>query len=292
MNIEKQLTAFPELIEQALVIKDKVKLGGINKLVIAGIGGSGVAGDLLRDYLIDKIKLPIVTVKNTIPIVDSKTLAFVVSYSGNTRETINIYKGLKKQKAKIVVFCSGGKLLNTKEKKIMIPKGYEPRMAISFQFFAMLKLLGINEDAEDVLKVVKEFDEKDAEDIVEDIVGMIPVIYASNEKLKTLAYKWKTDFNETAKIPAVYNYFTEINHNEIEAELDDNEFCVLFLGEGDKEVEKAMKFIKGDKIILRGKTELGRLFYGLLLGEYVSYYLAKIKKKDPEATPRIDQLHG
>ncbi|MFH1308030.1 MAG: bifunctional phosphoglucose/phosphomannose isomerase [archaeon] len=292
MIIEKQLTSFPQLVQEASIIKERVSLKGINKIIIAGIGGSGIAGNLLRDYLLDKLEIPIITVNNIVPRADRKTLAFIVSYSGNTRETIKIYQGLKKQKSKIVVFTSGGKLGKSREKKILIPKGFEPRMTIPFQFFAMLTLLGKGENVDEVLKVIRNFQEEDAEGLVDELLGVTPIIYSSSEKLKTLAYKWKTDLNETSKIPAFCNYFTEINHNEIEAEIDYDDFSILLLGEADKEVEKALKIIKAEKIELKGKTELARLFYGLLLGEYISYYLAKLKKKDPEATPNIDKLHG
>ena len=115
---------FPAQLVYALKISKKVDLKKINSkrienIIVAGMGGSAIGGDLVRSYLTEEIDLPFFVCKNyTLPkFVSPKSLIFVSSYSGNTEETFSAYQEAKKRKAQIISICSGGKLneLNLKD---------------------------------------------------------------------------------------------------------------------------------------------------------------------------------
>ena len=293
MLMEEQLESFPFQIKEALKIKERISaknLKNINKIVIFGMGGSGCAGTLFKDFLIDKIKTPIVISKNTFLPIDSKTLVFVLSYSGNTQETIRLYNYARKKTKQIFIFTSGGKL--GKEKQIIkIPKGFAPRESVVFMVSAMLVLIGMKNYLKDI-KVLKfsEKEKKSAKEIAKKLYGKIPIIYAGEEKLGALAYKWKINFNETGKSFAHSGFFTEINHNEIEAEMPKNVKILVLLNKDKNSFKIFNNFFKFEKIYLKGNNELERVFYGILLGDYTSYYLGLMNKKNPLKTPKIEKL--
>ncbi len=275
MLIEQQLQSFPEQIKIALKTKKRISLQRTNKIVVIGMGGSGIVGSLLQDYLSDKLNIPIITAKTNLPKIDSKTLVLVISYSGNTKETINLYKKAKKI-TKPIIITSGGKLCIEKD-AILVPKGFLPRLATPSLFFTILTILGKSKN------IKLKNPQKLAKKIAKKLKNKIPIIYAS-EKFKSLAYKFQTDLNETAKVFAHSNFFPEINHNEIEANFPKNT-KIFFLTDKDKP-----KSFKAVTIKLKGKNELEKLTYGLLLSVYTSYYLALLNKKDPVTTKNIEKI--
>ncbi len=289
MLMEEQLRSFPMQIREALKIKKRVDLKNMDKIVIFGIGGSGCAGELFRDFMIDKINLPVIKSKNIFPsCLNSKTLVFVLSYSGNTKETIELYKKSRKKTKNIFILSSGGKL--GKEKNIIhIPIGLAPRESVVFMMSAMLVLLGRKDDVKK-FNSLKKFDKKIPEKIAKTLMGKIPVIYAGSEKLNSLAYKWKINFNETSKIFAHCNFFTEINHNEIEASFSKNIKVLVLVDKNYNFLKKIEKLVNLEKIKLLGKTELERIFYGILLGDYIAYYHAFLNKKNPLEINKVSYL--
>jgi len=181
--------------------------------------------------------LPVIVVKDfNMPYIDENTLFIAVSYSGNTEETIAcLEKAILKTKF-IAGVTSGGKvkeLLNDRHLWIEIKSGFPPRSAIGYLFFSLLKaleILGIVKNHHDQVEVVvaslmqkagslclKSGVEKNlAKSTAETIFGKIPIIYSSSPLLYPVAYRWKCQINENAKLPAFCHSLPEMLHNEIE----------------------------------------------------------------------------
>ncbi len=258
------------------------KFKGYNKIVVCGMGGSGISGYILKD-LIDEIPVFVFQSYHLPKFIDSKTLVFILSYSGNTAETISMYKEAKKKTKMIEIIASGG-VLGKEKNAVLIPVGLEPRQAIGYLFFPMWKILGKKFD--NVIKIVDSV-ENDL-GIAKEIYGKIPVIF-SNSGFYSLVLRWKQQLNEDSKRLAVANVFPDINHNEIEARLDDAK--IVFLKDHD---EKAIKLLEKDndilEIELKGKTKLEKIFYGIALANLVSVELAGLNGEDYSNYRYIERL--
>ena len=306
------LENFPKQCREALTLpKGSIISGEITSILVCGMGGSAIGGDLLKSYLANT-SIPVFVNRNyDIPkFVDSYTLVFAVSYSGNTEETISCFKQAKEKKANVWAICSGGKLAEIADKKILIPTGYQPRAAIGYLFFPMLGLLHnsniisitdteLNEMLA-VLRNVNEFKEK-AQELAKKIRGKLPVIYSS-ELLAPVAYRWRTQINENAKLPALHHVFPEMDHNEINAFINmsrKNFIAIMLRDKKDHErIRKRMDITKEiianrvdiEEIYTKGDYLLARMMYSIYLGDFVSYYLAIDNRTDPTPVDIIEQL--
>ena len=237
------------------------------------------------------MKIPVIVVKENLPeFADENTLCFVVSYSGNTSETIGLYKEAKKKKCQIIVVSSGGELGRVMDDKILVPKGYLPREAFVYLLFPVLNILKIN--YKDCFEVIKKFDENEVKKIARRLIDKIPVVYCSSEDLGFLCYRWQTFFNENSKAMAHSNFFPELAHNEIEAEVDDEFERILLYDTKTRQIKKANKIMKLVEIKLKGKSLISRIFYGTYFGFLLSYYLAELEGVDYRKAERIRELKG
>ncbi|HLD89288.1 MAG TPA: bifunctional phosphoglucose/phosphomannose isomerase [Candidatus Nanoarchaeia archaeon] len=302
------LEKFPDQITDALSLAEHIKprnIHHINKIIVAGMGGSGVSGDLLKSYFADA-DVPIFVHKDYgLPkFADSSTLVFAVSYSGNTEETIHSFKDGIKAGCKILTITSGGKLLALSEKHqipaVKIPSGIQPRAALAYLLFPMLKILSNigmyhldNSEIEGTVKVLKNHAIKEkASHIAKKLVNKIPIIYSSN-KMYVCSYRLKTQINENAKSMAFHHVFPELNHNEMVAytKAKKDYHVIIFRDEDDNDrVKKRMDLTK--KIIMSrgigvseisstGESYLRRLVLAIHLGDWISYYLALLYGVDP-----------
>src|SRR3990167_3169327 len=161
-NMLKVIDEFPIQCKTSLgLAKGMAVSGKINRIIVAGMGGSAVGGDLLRLYMHES-KIPVMTIRDyKLPnFVDENTLVFAVSYSGNTEETLSAFDDATRKKAKIVAVTSGGQLSQKARKVIKIPSGLQPRAAVGYLFFPVLGVLtnsGIvnvsNEEINEMLQV-------------------------------------------------------------------------------------------------------------------------------------------
>ena len=309
------LDSYPMQINEALLLGKGIKFSGIGRVLVCGMGGSAIAGDILKAYLSDKIEVG-VTKDYDIPLfVNKKTLAFIISYSGSTEETISAYEKCRKKGAKIAIISSGGELerLAGKDKTafIKVPAGLPPRLATPCLFFPMLNILqqsglirgkgseirGVPEQLERIRQDYK----KDAKNIAKKLAGKIPIIYAS-QRYFPAAEKWKTDINENAKTHAFFNIFPEFNHNEINGYVNLNgSFHAIMLKDDNEDpmIEKRMKIVKGlieekgvpvIEVKIKGNSYLSGLFSAIYLGLYVSYFLALELNTNPTPVEIIEKL--
>lgn len=290
----------------------------INKIIFCGMGGSGISGEILKSYTeYIGIKIPVFCINNyNVPNYADKDALFIISsYSGNTEETISFYREAKKINNNIIVVTSGGKLMSYAEKDmiplIMVPKGMQPRNAIAYLFFPIIKILEDNkiipEQNINVKKLVesltknKQKHDSQAEILASKIYNKIPLVYSS-KSIYPVAYRWKTQFNENSKIPSFCHFFPELDHNEING-FKNNKWpihIIILKDEDDhrrilKRMDITEKLIKSElvsfsEITIKGNDFLTRVFSTIQLGDLTSYYLALLYKTDPVSVEVIEKL--
>jgi len=215
-------------------------------------------------------------------------LCFIISYSGNTAETIELYKKAKTKRCKIVIITSGGRLVLGNEDRVLVEKGYQPREAFVWLLFPVLNILKIN--YKECFKIIKKFDLYECKKIARKLENKVPIVYCSSESFRFLGYRWQTFFNENSKILGHSNYFPELAHNEIEAVTGDGFQKILLYDRKTKVIERANRFMKPIEIKLKGKSDVAKIFYGTYFGFMLSYYLAKIEGIDYKSIDKIEGL--
>ena len=327
------LYGFPSQCKQAVAVADNFKFPfsyrSFSNVVFSGLGGSAISGDILKSYLIDEIRMPIIVNRNyTLPgFVSEETLAFVLSYSGNTEETINAYSQAKEKKAKIIVISSGGKLKAKARSDgvpfITIPPELPPRCALGYLFFPPLILLskmGVIEDKQtqieetiDVLDNLRKSqlkpeikEEKNlAKRVARDIFGRFPVVYASCDHLEGTLVRWRSQLAENSKSLSSSHLFPEMNHNEIVGWENPkrilSKFLVVLLRDKNdylrtkRRINITKSIINKQNIPVievhsRGKGLLSRIFSLVYIGDFVSFYLAVLNDVDPTPVEKISYL--
>lgn len=325
-----ELEHFPEQCQEAYQLGLALKLGQsysrAKKIIICGMGGSAIIGDLLRDYLILEARVPMVVNRDSrLPgFVDQQTLVFLISYSGNTRETLRNYREALQRKANIIVITSGG-LLEKEAKKNGLPcvtvrADNLPRASLGLLFFPVLNILrrlnfidNKQNEIDEVLRLMKTLakrwgrtapsERNTAKKLALELQGRIPLFYGANSLMDGIARRWKSQINENTKLFASYNSFPEITHNEIECWQNLNSFkklCkVLILNDTVPYAEDKKRITLGLNLITAkvgpvehvypiGKSSLARLFSLVYLGDFVSVYLALLYATDPTPMPMID----
>jgi glucose/mannose-6-phosphate isomerase len=311
-NMKQVLKDFPKQCREALTLAKGIKVAGnFNKIMVCGMGGSGIGGDLLRAYMFDK-PLPVYVVKGyDIPeFIDEDTLVFAISYSGNTEETLSAVTQAKNRNTKIVAITSGGLLADMADTVIKVPQGLQPRNAVGYLFFPMLGILynsGIvkvqNKDMNELITIIKDvqyFDEQGKE-LAKKIRDKTPIIYSS-ALLAPCAYRFKCEINENAKHPAYHHVFPELCHNELVGYqgMERGKFITIVMkSELDHErVAKRMAITKDlfehtvdvEEIGAMGNSMLAKMFSLIYLGDWVSYHLAMWKRIDPTPVDVIENL--
>ncbi len=331
-NMYQILKDFHLQIQEAVKIANSFEfknfdIQNVNKIIINGMGGSAIGGDLVRSYTLYETSIPIFINRNyRLPsFADENTLVIISSYSGNTEETNSAYAEAIYKNCKILCITSGGKVEETARKNnhnfVIIPGGLQPRCAIGYSFFTLLILLtklGFIKDKSaeihSVIAMVKEnsatfssLDEKvsPALQIAKELKGKLPVIYSSVDVLDVVNLRWRGQISENAKMLAFGNFYPEMNHNELVGwELNKEilkNIVVVFL----KDVEDIARiqtrmsitediYVKLASAILtikgEGKTLLERIFYLIYLGDWISYHLAVLNNVDPTPVDAINYL--
>ncbi|MEW6238802.1 MAG: bifunctional phosphoglucose/phosphomannose isomerase [Candidatus Omnitrophota bacterium] len=303
-------------------------LGEIDRVVVCGMGGSAIGGDLLRAYANWKSPISIEIARNySMPhSVGLKTLVIVSSYSGNTEETLSAYEEAKERGAFIQAITTGGEISRRCVEdgcpRLEIPSGYSPRAALGYSFLPLLvlferwgwienqtpKLAAMYKALEESQKLYGfdvPYEENPAKRMAEQLKDSIPVIYAGQDAFQPVAVRWRSQFNENAKTFAHDSALPEMNHNEILGWSHPQETlkhlkAIYLLDEGYHPQTlkrfQAMKQIlaaSGTEILewqSRGEGLLARMMSTIHFGDYVSVYLAYLYHQDPTPIPAIDYL--
>ena len=332
-NFLKFIVNFPaQIVESEKIIENSklnpIDLAEINQILICGMGGSAIAGDILSAYLENELPVPInVNRKEFIPAyVSEKTLIIISSNSGNTAETLAAYNQAVEKKAQLLIITSGGKLIELAKENniplIKIPSGYPPRQAFGFAFFTLLyqfsawKWITLKKEViDDVKNTVKIILKRNAPEkpnrnhlafnIARELNKKIPILYSASSAFEPILTRWRNQINENSKSLAFSNIIPEMNHNEIVGwemnyPANDN-LVVVFLQDVDLKGERKKRLKLTKEIISKkcqnivdvypeGKTKLGKMISMIYLGDWVSYYLAMFYGKDPIDIKNIDYL--
>lgn len=288
------------------------------KIVVAGMGGSHLAAGILKSgdpslplHIHRDYGLPFIP-KNE----RSQTLVIASSYSGNTEETLDAFKAARAMRVARAAIAVGGKLGRLARKEgvayVQMPNtGIQPRSALGFSVKGLAALMGLsslNRELAVLAKTLKpqSFEHK-GKTLACALKGSIPLIYASARN-EAVAYNWKIKLNETGKIPAFYNIFPELNHNEMtgfdhtpkNVKLSKH-VTIIFLAdtEDDLRIQKRMNILarlyraRGltcGTIPLRGANRWMRIFSSLVLADWVAYYTALQYDAEPEQVPMVEEF--
>jgi glucose/mannose-6-phosphate isomerase len=296
-------------------------------IVIAGMGGSAIGGEILQNWLRDELPIPIQVCNDyTLPAYANKgTLFFANSYSGNTEESLSTFLGAIRRKCMTITITSGGHLLSlSKELQVPyvnIPSQLPPRAALPYLFFPLPVLMermnvlpSVDKNLQEAIHVLKKVGEENAPEIpTEDnpakklaleLVETIPIIYGFRQ-YGSVAHRLKTQFNENSKVPSKYDVFPELNHNETvgwEAPelLTKNYSIILIRDPGEPpeirhriETTKSLVLHKAKKVLeifARGEGKLAKMFSVLRVGDFTSVYLAILQGVDPTPVKTIDEV--
>ena len=310
-NYLKVLEEFPLQCKKALELpKGMTVSSDISNIVVCGMGGSAIGGDLLKAYLSKTIPVIVNRDYGLPKFVDSSSLVFLVSYSGNTEETLSCLKEAESKGAKLIAITSGGELSEQCKKIIKIPSGMQPRAALGYLFFPMMGLLhnsGIievrNEELNEMLAALKDtaYYKEHGEALSKKIRDKIPLIYSS-QLFEPVAYRFKTQINENSKQPAFHHIFPEMNHNELVGykHTSREKFVAILIRDKDdhQRIKKRMDIFKSiverkvevAEISTKGSYLLSRMFSTIYLGDFASYYLALYNREDPAPVEVIEYL--
>jgi len=307
-TVEEGTRRFSEHIEKAsqFGIKLDVDRNRINKIFVLGMGASGLAGSILRAYLEElKSRIQVITVRDySAPeFVDSDSIVFAVSYSGNTEETISAFRQARVKSGKSVAITSGGKLEQECEESkvpvIRIPPELNQRMALPYLFFPMLNtlissgLVKAEVDYRGIVKALRQVGLADkAEDFSEKLLSRTPLIYSSS-RYYPAAMRWKHSLNQTAKVHAFCNQFPEATHNEIMAFFKEtDEFAAVVITDDsefkrtDKHLEFAQDAMRKScetvQITMKGSNYLANMFSAIHIGDLTALFLAKKYGLNPD----------
>jgi glucose/mannose-6-phosphate isomerase len=297
-------------------------------IIVAGMGGSAIGGELLKDWARDRMAVPTEICREySLPAyADKNTLVFVVSYSGETEESLSVFLDALKRKCMTACISSGGELRDFALKfgvpHLLVPSGMAPRATLPYLLMPLpvaLRKIGLVSEVDGemsevqrVLKLVslenspqKPHTSNFSKTLAASIRGTVPVVYGFGI-YRAVAQRLKTQFNENSKIPAKWEYFPELNHNEIvgweKAQELARSFSVIFIRDSAEPVEIRRRIevtqelmhrqFRAFEIWSKGKSTLARMASVVCIGDFTSVYLAILRGVDPTPVKTISLLKG
>ena len=295
------------------------------RILIVGMGGSGVAGDVLKLILNQHTNID-VEVRKTYNLTKNQIAArpfcLFISYSGNTEETISVAKDAINENLEWAAISSGGELLDLatqhNKKFVKVPDGLQPRAAFGLMTKAVVNYLPNQtkeifikacEEAGDYINNLMKDTSNEVIDISKNIANQIglktAVIYAGSDLTYLVAQRWKTQINENSKSKAYVGFMPEVHHNEIlsweaDQEGSKNNFILILLrGDDYKKIDNRFEFTKeliGSKVDTIDVRNISTdnliidLFHLVLIGDLVSVNLAEKLEIDPFNIDAIENL--
>jgi glucose/mannose-6-phosphate isomerase len=303
-----------------------IETRAVGQVVVCGMGGSAIGGDMVRSFLGDGLSVPLQVNRHYGVPASLRRDAFFVfsSYSGNTGETLAAYDAVRGQGIPSAAITSGGELerrCRTDGVPVCsIPGGMPPRAAIAYSFFPLLLTLGalglakadeaeFGEAAEALRRWCEEYasdsPENDAARLAGQLEGKLPFVYSCGGLFDAVARRWSCQFNENAKSLAHFGTFTELNHNEIVGwkalEGVRGRIVVISLEDQEdhpmarKQADIALGIVEplsGGVVRVPGVAgrRMTRILTAMILGDFTSVYLACLNGVDPTPVSNIDFL--
>ncbi len=297
------------------------------QVVVLGMGGSAIGGDLLRDAVAHECPLPIRVFRDyALPAdVGAGALVIASSYSGETEETLASFQEAARRGAHLAVVTGGGRLQALARERslplLTIDYEGEPRAVLGFSFFLLLGLLyqlelvgDKSREVEEVGRVLEGLNSRlgpevplernPAKDLATALQGRLAVVYGAGI-LEGAARRWKGQVNENAKAWAFFETFPELDHNAVVGydwprDLADRILVVLLYGDllhprtkNRYQITREILERKGigyRVVVSQGESILSQMMSSVLTGDYVSYYLAVLSGVDPSPVEVISFL--
>lgn len=319
-----QISALPSQL-QASLSRQVMISGDISKVCVGGLGGSAMGGEVLVSYMSASASVPTVVVRDTtLPAwVDPSTLTILISYSGNTRETLSMFEEAKDRGANLVIITSGGKLLEHSRSLgcpvVTVPGGLQPRQALGHLLGSAARVvesaglcpmaseledmtLALNRKVRDLSPDVPT-ERNLAKRVARQLVGRMPFVYAPRS-IRPAATRWQTQINENSKMLCLAGEVPEMDHNQVVGWVDgakDERNAPVFLrpaydaGMETRILDATISIfndfgLRPELVDLEGSTPLEAIMDGIILGDYVSYYLAMLQGIDPLPVSSITEL--
>lgn len=301
-------------------------LSDVRGVVVCGMGGSAVAGDVLRSVFRGRLGVPIEV--NRSPELPEHagvhTLVLASSYSGNTSETLTAFRAATRRGCRGIAVTSGGTLASEARDHgipvIEVPGGFQPRAALGWLAFSALGALEaaglLPHLAEDVAEAAQLADERagacraevptadnPAKRLAADVADRVPVLWGAEGIGAVAAARWKTQMNENGKVPAWWASMSELDHNEVVGwtEPYGRSHAVIALRHDGEDAETADRFplslaIAADagaathEVRARGRSTLGRLIDLIAVGDHASVYVGIRRGVDPTPVEVIQRL--
>jgi glucose/mannose-6-phosphate isomerase len=303
---------------------------GVDSIVVLGMGGSGVSGDVTQAVVEPRLPVPFRVIKSYGPLpewVGRNTLVFAVSYSGSTEETLAGVDEAHERGARVVTISSGGPLEERARRfgyaHVKIPTGLQPRASLGYLTLPLMAVLvrvglvpDLQEDVDEAVELLGDLggrchrkidsEANPAKDLAKRISGRVPVVYGGYGVGATAAYRFKCDLNEYGKTPAFWNMFPELDHNEIAgwnqlSELTSSNFLLIHLRDPEDHERIAYRFDITRSIIednlaevieltAEGRSPLARLLYLVLLTQLAAIYVGLSYGVDPGPVAAIQKL--
>ncbi len=324
------LRRFPSQWREGRALAAQAAFGGVRLdrrggVLVAGMGGSAIGGDLLRALALESGPAPVVVSRSyRLPgWVGARTLVVVSSYSGDTEETLAAMDEALRRQARVVCVTTGGQVLGRAKGEglpyVKMPGGLPPRAALGYSLTALLVLaerIGLLDVGEAAWQEAEALLERQAAaladpagnealDLATALRSRLPFVYSSEGLMAPVNLRWRTQLQENSKVQAAGNVFPELNHNEIMGwELPSDLLArigvVVLRDRGDH--PRVHRRIEATRTLLepragcwieaqsRGTHPLARMLSLVHLGDWVSFYLALLRGVDPTPIPLIDRL--
>jgi len=298
-----------------------------NNVIVVGMGGSAIGGDLLKDYTRNKLSVPIEVCREySLPkYADPKTLVLVSSYSGDTEEALSAFLDALNRGCMIFCISSGGELISAakthKVPYLQVPAGMPPRAALPYMLVPLLIYMekaglvaGVTEELEETFTVLEQIVAENgpnnpqidnfAKNTAHYLWDSTPVIYGYGF-YRSVSQRIKQQCNENAKTPANWEYFPELNHNDIVGWSGKGEQCkwfsIIFIRDADEpgEIESRIDITKAIvesvgivtfELHAQGRGILAKMLSTIVVGDFLSVYLAVMRRADPTPVKVIDLL--
>jgi glucose/mannose-6-phosphate isomerase len=313
--------------QMAIAFNLPVDYSAVDNIVILGMGGSAIGGDLIRSLVQGEVRVPILTYRDyDLPaFVAERTMVIASSHSGNTEETLSAFGQALDTRAKKLVITTGGKLKDLSVLKSIPIFHFDypvpPRAAIPFSLLPILGLLqrlGLiadkSADVAEMINVLKDMATRInetvpaannlAKQLAQRLYGKLPIVYGGGI-LAEVAHRWKTQLNENSKAWAFYEVFPELNHNAVvgyqfPTTLVNSIMLVMLQSASfpphlQQRYQATYQILKQAKVSYQlveatGTSQLSQMMGLVMFGDYVSYYLALLHRIDPTPVAAIDYL--
>lgn len=311
--MKELIEGFPAQLRDALkIFKEsdfRLEAGGIQSILITGLGGSGIGGSIVSELCSDSATVPVVVSRDYfLPAwAGSQTLVIVSSYSGNTEETLYAMKQACERGCRIACITSGGEVLEIARKEnlahLVIPGGFAPRACLGYslvQLCGIMEILGqkngVLQQLESAAGLIEQHQDEirhEAESIARAISYSLPVLYTS-PGYESVAIRLRQQLNENAKMLCWHHVIPEMNHNELVGWVEKTpKISALFLRNDDEfyRVSKRAEIVKnivygfaGRTIELRskGNNRTERTIWWINLCDWISWYASDERNVDAD----------